>query len=166
MGWTFEYGQTLRGLIAERAETQDWDTGPNHVHDVVLKHCYRGGSFAGTFYAVHERTVTAEDGRLVRWERWLEVTMLRCAKVKDEGASWGYKDASERSGPYTGYSCPLSYLDLVPEPTCPPGCPACAEDRCGNAWARQWRERVRAYHAEKARKRALRVASRAVLVAS
>jgi hypothetical protein len=86
--------------------------------------------------------------------------MLRCAKVKDEGASWGYKDASERSGPYTGYSCPLSYLDLVPEPTCPPGCPACAEDRCGNAWARQWRERVRAYHAERVNKRAVWRAAR------
>jgi hypothetical protein len=164
MGWTFEYGQTLRGLIADRAETQDWDTGPHHVHDVVLKHCYRGGSFAGTFYAVHERTITC-NGAPWKIERWLEVTQMRHNRYRGQ-SEWGYSDAEERSGPSTGFSCPLSYLDMVPEPTCPPGCPACAEDRCGNAWARRWRQRVRAYHAEKARKRALRVASRTVLVAS
>ena len=47
---------------------------------------------------------------------------------------WGYKDMCESMGPVE-VNCPLGFLDLVPEPPEPYG-PG-------------WRERVRAYHAER-----------------
>jgi hypothetical protein len=48
---------------------------------------------------------------------------------------WGYKDVCESMGIFE-VSCPLSFLDLVPQPS--------------GEYAGPWRERVRAYHAERA----------------
>lgn len=47
---------------------------------------------------------------------------------------YGYKDMEEASHPYR-YHCPLGYLEQVKEVTCP-----------------EWRDKVRAYHAEQALK--------------
>lgn len=69
------------------------------------------------------------------WERpgghkFIGIDLLSYRK-KD---GWGYKDMDETCGPCER-SCPLSFFDLVP---CPP-----------EGYAAAWRERVRAYHAEK-----------------
>lgn len=50
---------------------------------------------------------------------------------------WGYKDICESMGP-TEVSCPLSYLEVVPQADSP--------------HAAGWRERVRQYHAAKAQR--------------
>jgi hypothetical protein len=50
---------------------------------------------------------------------------------------WGYKSMDESMGP-AYYTCPLSYLDMVPMPDSP--------------YAREWREKVREYHAKQRRK--------------
>lgn len=55
---------------------------------------------------------------------------------------WGYKDMTESMGPCY-YTCPLAFLDAVPVP----------EGEQRGAWARAWRDKVRAYHASKASKR-------------
>jgi hypothetical protein len=143
MGWTFTDGQKRAELIAERAQTREWareKTG-ERVKDVVLAHCFRGGRFSGTFYAVHERTVR-DGGKETERERWIEVTLMKCY-----GGSWGYKDMEETMGPCE-ISCPLGYLDMVPEPQCTADCP---KDGHGHVWARNWRGR--AYHAERAAQR-------------
>lgn len=44
---------------------------------------------------------------------------------------WGYKDMCESMGPCY-HSCPLSYLDMVPEPK--------------SEYAAGWRDKVREYH--------------------
>lgn len=168
MGWDFGYGQRRAELIAERTEPREWDRNDGtHVQDIVLAHCFRGGAFSGNFYAVHERTQTRDGAEIAR-ERWIEVTLMACRSFPGYGPSWGYKDMCETMGPGV-VSCPLSYLAMVPEPSCEPGCVACAEDRCGQKWARNWREGVRRYWAERkdqARKRrALKVGDRAALVA-
>lgn len=49
---------------------------------------------------------------------------------------WGYKDMDESVGPCY-YNCPLSYLDLAPE----------TEDT--GQYAKQWRQSVREYHAQR-----------------
>jgi hypothetical protein len=152
MGWSFTYGQKRAELIAERTKTQEWDHEGVHVKDVVLAHCFRGGVFAGVFYAVHERTRTEKSETST--ERWLEVTLMQCHTFAGYGPSWGYKDMEETMGPCE-VSCPLGYLEMVPEPTCEPGCKACAEDRCCHKWAREWRARVRAYHARRAAQNAV-----------
>lgn len=54
--------------------------------------------------------------------------------AKDRKGGWGYKDMSEDAGPYC-YDCPLSLLTLCSEP--------------GNDYAKEWREKVRAYHAQR-----------------
>lgn len=50
---------------------------------------------------------------------------------KDSG--WGHKDIDESMGPLE-VNCPISYLDGLPEPI--------------NSPSKEWRERVRAYHAK------------------
>jgi hypothetical protein len=147
MGWTFGYGQRRAELIAERAATQEWEAKDGaKVRDEVLAHCFRGGAFSGTFYAVHERTATPKGGGKPERERWLEVTLMKCQNEPGYGPSWGYKDMEEHMGPGE-VSCPLGYLAMVPEPTCAPDCKGCAQNSCGNKWARDWR-------AEKAERRA------------
>lgn len=51
---------------------------------------------------------------------------------------WAYKDMDECSGPYY-YTCPLSYLELVPDPQ--------------QGSSTRWREGVKAHHARKAQNR-------------
>lgn len=148
MGWLFTTGQKRASLISERSATNEWDNKDgSHVKDVVLAHCYRGGVFKGTFYAVHERTI-AQEGKETSRERWIEVTLMACHKEAD-GHSWGYKDMEESMGPCE-VSCPLSYLDMVPEATCKPNCENCRQESCSGLWARNWRKNVREYHAKHA----------------
>ena len=164
MGWTFTYGQKRAALIAERCELREWARKDGVlVKDAVLAHCYRGGVFKGTFYAVHERTAF-EPGKAPDVERWIEVTLMQCHNFPGEGRSWGYKDMEETMGPCE-VSCPLGYLAMVPERTCPPDCKRCAEDSCSGLWARRWRERVRKYHAERKAKREQRKAERSAALA-
>lgn len=152
MGWTFTYGQKRAELISERSETREWDQKDGtHVKDVVLAHCYRGGVFSGVWYAVHERT-RSKDAKVTDSERWIEVTLMQCHRYPDHGPSWGYKDMEESMGPCE-VSCPLGYLDMVPERTCPPDCKGCAKDSCSGLWARKWRKNVREYHAKRAASR-------------
>jgi len=64
-----------------------------------------------------------------KFERFIELDLL-----SGNGAQgWGYKDMEEQMHPYF-YSCPLGYLDVTPV-TC-----------------EKWREGVRAYHAQRAKK--------------
>lgn len=70
------------------------------------------------------------------WTVWKNKTTQNLEIVlfllsKDQG-SWGYKDMSEGMGPYY-YDCPLSFLEMVPEPTDSPH-------------SKGWREAVRKYH--------------------
>lgn len=146
MGWTFNYGQRRAELIAERTKPQEWTHETTLTRDVVLAHCFRGGVFAGVFYAVHERART-ENGVQGAPERWLEVTLMQCHTFSGYGPSWGYKDMEETMGPGE-VSCPLGYLEMVPEPKCDADCP---KDGHGHVWAREWRARVREYHAARAK---------------
>lgn len=63
---------------------------------------------------------------------------------KERGGGWGHKGVDEAAGPYH-YDCPLSLLDRCTDPV--------------NEWSAGWREKVRAHHADKARKAALETGS-------
>lgn len=56
---------------------------------------------------------------------------------KFPGGVWGYKDIEESMGPCE-VNCPLSYLDMAPEPD--------------GEYGRNWRERVRAFQAKRGMK--------------
>jgi hypothetical protein len=126
-------------MIAERTENWERTSDEMQVKSVCPAHCYRGGVYSGVLWAVWERIFT-KDGQTVRpTERWITCDLLRFRK--DFG--WGYKDMEESMHPYY-YSCPLSYLELVP-----------IDQYGGNA---EWREGVRRYHALQAEKRQRRSA--------
>ncbi len=138
MGWLFTYGQTLKGIIAER--TAGWETtldDGTFVKTVCLRHCYRGCAFSGVLWTVFERTFTKDGAEVRPAEKWIGCDLLRWHKD-----SWGYKDMSESMGPYQ-VSCPLGYLAMVPV--------ACES----------WREGVRAYHERLKAKRLARKLQRA-----
>lgn len=143
MGWLFKAGYSRKDLIADR--TKDWGrTNPDGtvIQTTCLASCYRGGVFSGVLWTVWERTFTKEGQQVEPTQRWIGCDLLR--SQKDYG--WGYKDMEESMHPYF-YSCPLSYLDLVP-----------LEQYGGNT---EWRELVRSYHARQAEKRRARRQARA-----
>ena len=96
----------------------------------TIKHCWKGNNL----WTIQE--YQNSQGKAVRviilfmcrgrntWNR-------RSNKIDPDG--WGYKDISESMGPIY-VNCPLSYLDLVPDP---------------GGHATQWRTRVREHHAAK-----------------
>lgn len=133
MGWTYPYGVDRKQLIAQRVEGWERVTGEMLVRSTCLKHCYRGGVFSGVLWSVWERTFTKDGDEVQPSERWIQCDLLRC----DRG-EWGYKDMEESMFPYY-FSCPLSYLELVP-----------IDRYGGNA---DWREQVAEHHRRRANKR-------------
>jgi hypothetical protein len=114
MGWLFTQGQTRPQLIARLTRTEtNADTGRTRI---CLSHCIRGNVLWTVW------TIRNADGS--EHVRYIGCDLM--AKEFDYG--WGYKDLEESSYPYY-FSCPLSYLDMVPE--------ACPE----------WRAQVRRYNA-------------------
>lgn len=143
MGWYFTDGQNHRSdLIAERVKSRDWTNDDGTVVKMAaLKHCYKGGMRSGVLYVVWEQTRTPKTGA-PESKRFIEIDLLKYH------GGWGYKDMEESMGP-VACSCPLSYLEMVPEQTCQPDCETCKKDSCSRKWGRDWRGRVRAYHERK-----------------
>lgn len=117
MGWLFTQGSSKPDIIhkltaPEENETRRWET---------LAHSVRGN----ILWAVVELTYKQEQSR----KRFIVCYPLR----SDRGYGWGYKDMDESMHPYQ-YSCPLKYLEMVPE---------------ANA---TWREGVRKYHQQRNKK--------------
>jgi len=65
---------------------------------------------------------TPKDGNPQRY--------IRCDLLEYRNGMWGYKPLQEAMQPYY-YSCPLAYLDMAPEQS------------------RAWRDKVRAWHAQR-----------------
>lgn len=124
MGWLFTLGQTRLETI--KRVTRPWDYKKEGVKGICLAHKVLGN----VVWSVWEL-----EYRDSRTERFIGCDLLRV----DKGYGWGYKDMSESSHPHY-YSCPLSYLDMVP-----------------TVKSEEWRRRVREYHAcRKARRSACR----------
>ena len=135
MGWLFRDGCIRRELIEER--TKNWERTTEDgtlVKSACLAHCYRGGFGSGVLWTVWERTFTKDGQSVQPTERWIGCDLLRYQR--DYG--WGYKDMEESMHPYY-YSCPLSYLGMVP-----------IDQYGGNA---EWREGVKAHHERRRAKR-------------
>lgn len=131
MGWTFGYDWTTRNdIIRERTEDTKWETCGIVVERKCLAKTYKGFPWAGVLYSVHEQVRTAPDGN-VQTFRYIMIDLLRYSR---RDGCWGYKDMSEEMGPYK-HGCPLKYLEMVP-------CP-------DSEYARNWRERVREYWANR-----------------
>lgn len=109
-----------------RELNEDRRTETGEVFSRVLASCVRGS----TLWQLWE-TTTGEEPK-----RWINCAML--SKLPDYG--WGAKEVDECMGP-ADVSCPLSYIERA------------SVDVQG--FAADWRERVRAHHAQADRVRAL-----------
>jgi hypothetical protein len=114
MGWYFG-ANSCKEQIAELIKDSD--------RHKTLAHCLRGT----TLWTVGE---IQEEPK----QRYIGCYLLRNGDQRD---GWGYKPLTESMGPCE-VSCPLAYLEMVPEPT--------------GEFASAWRKRVRAYHANRAAK--------------
>ena len=112
MGWYYDYGASKADTI--KTVTKDWDN-KNGSKGRCLAKCLRGN----VLWTVFE--VTDPDGQPHRH--------IGCYLLQSYEGDWGYKPMDESVGPFY-YSCPLSYLDMVP---------VANED---------WRESVRKYHSK------------------
>ena len=118
MGWSFAHNATRADVIKELTATRAESNGTTWT---TLAHATRGN----VLYYVVEITKPEAAPR-----RFIGVSLL----AAERGYGWGSKDMEESMGPCE-VSCPLSYLDMVPDP---------------GSYATKWREHVRAYHARKA----------------
>ena len=135
MGWLFGWNT--------RKELADHLISGNGVH--TLKHCFKGNNL----WAVQEYTYPARTyddkphPKAGQTTRFIALYLIkgrdkcnpRTGKYDSHG--WGYKDMDETAGPYY-YNCPLSYLDMVPDPMTTHSTP--------------WRVLVREYWAKRNRK--------------
>ncbi|TWU41870.1 hypothetical protein [Novipirellula artificiosorum] len=142
MGWLFIPGSVRRSMIKDR--TSAWertnDDGTT-IKTTCLAHCFRGNCFSGVLWSVFERTFIQDGEHTESQQRWIQCDLLQYSRSDD---GWGYKDMDESMHPYY-YSCPKSYLDMVP-----------VETHGGNA---EWREHVRQHHRNSlAKRRAKRTA--------
>lgn len=134
MGWLFGWNT--------RKELADHLISGNGVH--TIKHCFKGNNL----WAVQEYTHNDVDwegkpnpkaGQTVRFIalyliRGRDRCNPRTGRYDPDG--WGYKDMDESAGPYY-FNCPLSYLDMVPDP---------------GGYATEWRAKVREHWAKRNQK--------------
>ena len=121
MGWLFSTNWPTRASMREHLCN---DNGLK-----TIKSCWKGNNL----WAVQEYTYDQGEkaGQTVRF---IALYLVRWHGGDCKG--WGYKDMDESAGPYY-YNCPLSYLDMVPDP---------------GGYATEWRAKVREQHAASTRK--------------
>lgn len=109
MGWTITPGSNRRSTIESLTRSyRPKSKGVESESQVVcIRQCYRGDAWRGVLWSVWERVHDFHGPQ----ERWIRCDLLEWYK-QDEG--WGYKDMTESMGPCY-YSCPLGYLELVPD---------------------------------------------------
>lgn len=113
-----------------------------------MKRCYRGGYGSGNLWTVWEVTLEGQAESEPPLYRYIELFMLQYYRGKaEELVGWGYKPIPEKDHPYF-YSCPLSYLDMVPE------------DRYPEQTRPDWRRTVRDIAGDKKRIREANAAIR------
>lgn len=120
MGWLFSTNWPTRASMREHLCN---DNGLK-----TIKSCWKGNNL----WAVQEFTYDQGEkaGQTVRF------IALYLVRWHGDCQGWGYKDMDESAGPYY-YNCPISYLDMVPDP---------------GGYATEWRAKVREQHAASTRK--------------
>lgn len=130
MGWHYQRvsrAELIDELTRDREHTRDDGV---LVRTRRLARCLVGN----VLWSVWERTYTLSGAETEPSARWIRCDLL----ARIGGGIWGYKPLDESMHPYY-YSCPLSYLELVPL------------DRYGGC--QEWREGVREHHARRAEAR-------------
>ncbi|KSQ24944.1 hypothetical protein FA454_14300 [Pseudomonas aeruginosa] len=120
MGWLYS-SRSRSELIHHLIQPEDHPQASTRV----IAHALRGN----VLWSVVEVTAKVEGvhkdlapGESMRY--------IRCDLLQRSGGQWGYKDMDESVHPLY-YTCPLGYLDMT------------------HVLSPEWRERVRAYHAQR-----------------
>lgn len=116
MGWDFGPYENKAALVEYL--TQSWQDNEGFYT------CLAKASKTGILWTVWEE-VSKETGKSRRW--------IGCDLIKGGKGRYGYKGMCETMGPLY-YSCPLEFLDMVPEPT---------GDKA--RYCQGWRDKVRAW---------------------
>ncbi|CAK7032838.1 hypothetical protein [Saezia sanguinis] len=128
MGWNVYSNTSKRALIAQVIARSETDT---YIRQ-ILKYCIRGN----VLWSVEKCTYKVDTEY---YQKGQEHNYIGCTLINGSGSEWGRKDMCESMWPGY-YSCPLSYLDMVPVASEP------------------WRAEVRKYHdSRKARQRQRRI---------
>jgi hypothetical protein len=160
MGWTVTHEKKLKPFIEDLVReyhTVTPDGNGEQRYRVCLAHSYAMASPGeGTLYAVWEVWKTyLKTGATVPIEiagskkRFIAIYLCKFYGGRGRADGWGYKDMDESCGPNEVH-CPLSFLQLAPDPA-PGNCGGCG--KCGTCWSRSWRDKVRSYHADAEMKR-------------
>ena len=123
MGWDYTQGATRGDIVKELT------TSTERCKTIAFQVC------GAVLWTVQEARRLNHD-----WQpygepvRFIGCYLLEGSIKRTAGCSAGYKAMEEEMGPYY-YTCPLHFLDLVPEPD--------------SDIAREWRRKVREWHQEK-----------------
>lgn len=104
MGWDFAKGASKADIINEITKT--WTSSGSGV----TYSCIKKKTVGSALWTAWEETKASDPDHKVRW---IGCDLLK--SKKDYG--WGNKGMDERMHPYN-YSCPLEFLEAVPEVRC------------------------------------------------
>lgn len=140
MGWYTHHAPGKQALIQMLTETTVNIALNVQRTRTCLAHCYRGNSFSGVLWSVHELTYERLLGSPAGTPvpppyRWICCDIMQFRREAKD-ANWWYKPLTEIDEPVVT-SCPPSYLDMVP---------------LGDSTSEAWRERVKSTAAEIAAK--------------
>ena len=113
MGWSYYRNYTKAQLIEHLTKSHE----SVDFQYTCIKKCLKGNAL----WTVWDMKSKESDDKNKR--------VIELLLVSRHDNEWGYKGISESAGPFY-YSCPLSYLDMVPVADA------------------QWREQVKAYHSK------------------
>ena len=131
MGWLF-FANTRGKLIEELTKASESEFARRETVKYTLR-----GNVLWSIVRVTPKANTTSGNEQGRGET---TTYIACDLLQKNDGQWGYKGLNESMYPYY-YTCPLSYLEMVP-PVCP-----------------EWRANVRNYHQNRKAKK-----SRPILV--
>ncbi|MDH5181134.1 MAG: hypothetical protein OEZ39_14140 [Gammaproteobacteria bacterium] len=117
MGWLFTKHASKSDIIRHLISPEENETRRREI----LAHCVRGKVLWLVIEITQKQTHNTQ--------RFIGCCLL----ATEKGFGWGYKDMQESEHPFY-YSCPLKYLEMVPE---------------ANA---EWRTKVRKHHRQQNRK--------------
>jgi len=120
MGWDFGSYESKQEFVDSLTQSYE-DEGAFYT-------CMEHKSYSGVMWSVWQR-LDKKSGKASR-EIW-------CDLIKGSAPHFGHKAMSESMGPFY-YSCPLEYLDLVPDPE--------------SKYSKGWRDEVRKFHAQRSEK--------------
>lgn len=122
MGWLYSSGWGTANAVRDHLRDQLRQAGYTILDDASTK-------YGRVYYALIEKPALPDKP-----ESAVTPTIFVALINGGRGSDWGYKDMDESMGPVE-VDCPLRLIDKAGPPP--------------NDWARDWREKVRAYHARR-----------------